>query len=59
MDFRLNNLENNNKSGSRRSEIKYDITNFSEEFFISKFKLVQKNNLYMNCHLDLFYLKHL
>tara|TARA_X000000368_G_C22879914_1_gene644812 strand:- start:222 stop:869 length:648 start_codon:yes stop_codon:yes gene_type:complete len=39
MNLKIDNLKDNSKIGSRRSEIKYDITNFSEEFFISKFKL--------------------
>lgn len=39
MNLKIDNLKDNSKFGSRRSEIKYDITNFSEEFFISKFKL--------------------
>ncbi len=39
MNLKIDNLKDNSKFGSRRSEIKYDITSFSEEFFISKFKL--------------------
>ena len=59
----MNSKELINSIGTRRSEIKYDISNFSEEFFISNYRLREIfkgryiNSIYYdNINLDFYHL---